>query len=515
MPSALRDGSMDSLSERVVTRAGIGRCTMESQRAIDDPAPRPDPSDVTVGPAIGVATDRLATHETVSPLPAEAPFVTASLGSSETEPLDGSGSAPPPLVDPASAADQRANNSNQPEVPTSDVMPTPDEMRAHLAEVRAMVNEPTADRHNILDTVCSDDVVGARAHEIDQLLNDFLSTEPAPSADSVPTTEDALEAVEQAMTSLSGAVEETPAQPEAMPEAPVDAVVQPANETAPNEESVAGAASDRSVAQATEEAPTEEAPSVEAPGASVVDSPQDAGAPSTEPESAQEAQPEVQPEVGPESQSTEQSASEVESPPDLQPVAQAGSLEEAQSALSPEPVVAAAAAAAPVAAPVASSTPIASTPAASAPAQPRVSVLRRVRTGVTQITSACAWKTRSALTALADVLPAKLRTIGGLAAITLLVWVPVVWWMAKTIAANDRVRPLTEAELHHLIEASHAAAAGEAAGGHDAKGEEKSKKDSGHAEKSAEHGGDAKKPAKKEAHKEGAHKEEAKKSGGH
>ncbi len=114
-----------------------------------------------------------------------------------------------------------------------------------------------------------------------------------------------------------------------------------------------------------------------------------------------------------------------------------------------------------------------------------------------RIASNLSLRSRSALTGVASLLPQKFRMIGGVAALTLFIWVPVVWWMAKTIAANDRVRPLTESELHHLVESTHAAAA---AGDHgDAKSE---KKDDGHGEKSD----------KKDSHEE---KKDAKKDDGH
>ncbi|MBL9120787.1 MAG: hypothetical protein JNL80_12830 [Phycisphaerae bacterium] len=437
---------------------------MDDRQTIDNPAERPDSSDAPVESAIGLATDGHVATESHPPTSSECASVVTPDGMTRKESVDGVGTEPSPSIDPNESASRETNPNplESPVEPDGIAPPSPaaeaeaslDQMRALLDEVRTMVSDPSGDSGELLHAVCNEEALAEHGAEIDQLLNEFLdpnvsSNTTAPPRDSaVASADEALAAVETAMTSLTGAIESDSviepapaAEPSQSPEAPpADAVI---NEAPPTAEAV--------------EAPTVPAPENQANAAPTA---------SDERPSAESPAPAASPE----------------------PV--------------PEPTAVATAAAAMVAAQVPESRPTEPRKPASAPAVPTVSAVKRMTANLTRIASTLSFRTRSALTGVASLLPQKFRMLGGVAALTLFIWVPVVWWMAKTIAANDRVRPLTDAELHHLVESTHAAAAAGAHG--DAKSE---KKDDGHGEKSD----------KKDSHgeKKDADHKPAKKDDGH
>jgi hypothetical protein len=343
---------------------------------------------------------------------------------------------------------------------------TLDQMHHLLEEVRTTMSDPTNSASELVDSICDEEKLHAHAPELDQLLNEFLSND-APTeeaAASIPSADEALAAVESAMSALTDASTTdgaTPAEVEANPEAmaPTESAPEPTPEPAADEpQGEAGA-----VAEAVE------------PPASAAT------------EAQAEAPPEAHTEAQPEPEPTPEPTPAVAAAPE------------------PEPVVAVAAAVAVAAS--AAPTPAPATPAPAAPATPKVPLITRVRSAVGAKCSAVNLAARSVLTGFATIVPAKLRMIVGVVAATLLLWVPVVWMMAKTIAANDRIRPLTEIELHQLIESTHASEGAASGGGHEAKKEEhkEEKKSGGHEEKKPD-----KKAEKKPAGEHEAKKEEKK-----
>ncbi len=366
---------------------------------------------------------------------------------------------------------------------------TLDRMQHLLEEVRGTMSDHATDAAQLVESVCDEKALHEHAPELDRLLGEFLGTDE-PAADAAPTAEvsadDALAAVESAMSALTDATTTEPA------------------------------------IAAGEAIAAEAADQTDAPDGARADA--DAAAPPAADASASEPTPEIQADPQPERQPEAAAAEEAPAATEATPVASPAPADPSAVAVAAQAAVAVAAQAS--SAPTAAPTPVATTP------KPSLAV--SVRHALATRTAAVSVAVRSALTVLANVVPAKLRMIVGIAAATMVVWVPVVWMMAGSVAANDRIRALTPAELRELVEST--TAAGESApaakseghgekkgekkeAGHEKKAEKKdAKKEAGH-EKKAEGGHEEKKaaekkPAEKKAEKK-PEKKDAKKEGGH
>ncbi len=196
---------------------------MDDRQTIDNPAERPDSSDVPVESAIGLATDGQVASESHPPTSSECASDVTPDEMTRKESVEGVGTEPSPSIDPIESA-SRETNPNPPESPVEPdgiAPPSPaaeaeaslDQMRALLDEVRTMVSDPSGDSGELLHAVCNEEALAEHGAEIDQLLNEFLdpnvsSNTTAPPRDpAVASADEALAAVETAMTSLSGAIE--------------------------------------------------------------------------------------------------------------------------------------------------------------------------------------------------------------------------------------------------------------------------------------------------------------------
>jgi hypothetical protein len=280
---------------------------------------------------------------------------------------------------------------------------TLERMHGLLDEVRRTMSDPAVDPKTLVESVCDESKLQEHAPELDQMLSELLSDEPSGSTaahEPTASADEALAAVDQAMAALA--------------EAHVEPV---ANEAS---------------AESASESPVETA--VETPV---------------------EADPEPEPELQPETQPEPQLASSAAPEPAPAPESTIAAAAAAESAPIEAPEVAATAV---VAATVAAIAPTVSTPIATPAAEqhPKVALGTRLKARVGGACAAVDRSLRQLLTALASLVPAKLRMITGIAAATMLLWVPIVWMMAKTVASNDRIRPLSKAELHMLVESTHA-----------------------------------------------------------
>ncbi|MDZ4754064.1 MAG: hypothetical protein SGJ11_06165 [Phycisphaerae bacterium] len=186
----------------------------------------------------------------------------------------------------------------------------------------------------------------------------------------------------------------------------------------------------------------------------------------SEPECEPQQQPEPQSEAEPEPEAQSHASAHLETP------------------MTAAPAAAPAPAETPVPEPVAECTPL-----PVAPARPRFSLRRTMDSQLLPV-----FATISAPIAM---VPKALRPYVGVAAITMFVWIPVVWWMAGQVIAMDRVRPLSTAEIEALGTVATAPA-------------------SDHGDKKDEHKEEAKAPEKKDSEKD--KKKDSKKassSGGH
>lgn len=375
---------------------------------------------------------------------------------------------------------------------------TIDRMHDLVAEVREAMSDPAHTAVDLVESVCDEEKLHAHAPELDQMLTELLGGDETPSAEQpVPSADEALAAVESAMTSLSEAT---------------DPPAAPAPDDATDPDAVTSAAPTETTPEPTLE------PTLESP----VETPIEAAA-KAEPEAVPAPVAEDTPSE-PESLDVAQTPDQLSSEPNAAPETAAVAEPATPAAdLAPEPVqqvvaVVAAQPAAEVRKPVADAAPTAPPPD---PAPPAIGFGKRLSTSVGAGCASASLLARRALTGFATLVPAKFRMLVGIAAATMLLWVPVVWMMAKMVASNDRIRPLTEAELHALVEETHAEAHAASGAGDDSHGAKKddghgAKKDDGHgAKKDDGHGAkkDEKKPDQKA--KKADKKQEKKKDDGH
>ncbi len=296
---------------------------------------------------------------------------------------------------------------------------TLDRMHALLDEVRRAMSDPTLDPKTLVESVCDESKLHEHAPELDQMLSELLSDAPTEASVAAPT--------------------------EVAAEAPA-----PSASTASADEALA--AVDEAMAALTE-AHTD---------------PVAAEAPSSEPtpEATSEASPEASPEPTPQSIADSEPAPASEPDPATAPI-EAPAVESTVAPVVAAATVAATASAAVVAATAApehkpEAKPETKPETKTAPKpEPTIALTTRIKTRVARFGGAIDRSARQALTAIAALVPAKLRMITGIAAATMLLWVPVVWMMAKTVASNDRIRPLNKVELRALVESSQAESGGE------------------------------------------------------